>query len=159
MKNLETLLENAKPTINMVGLSILTVGIYPIMWLYENIESFGSFSRKPYTKWSVIIIAALFAWQTYLSNIINTLDLDPYSNVGLIAFVAILSMILSIAFLIFHFVVITAPSIKGLSDHLLITEKIDLKINAFFAFIFAYLYMNYKINEVIELRKRKAMMG
>jgi hypothetical protein len=154
MQNLEKLVENSKPTINMFGLSILTVGIYPLMWLYDNIDAFGSFSRKPYTKWSVIILAALFAWQPYISNITNTLALDPYSNVGLIAFVTILSMILSIAFYIFHFVVIAAPSMKGLSEHLLVTEKIDLKINSFFAFIFLYLYMNYEINEVIELRLR-----
>jgi hypothetical protein len=159
MQNLEKLVENATPTINMVGLSIITVGTYPFMWLYENIESFGSFSRKPYTKWSIIICAALFGWQGILGQINNYFALDPYNNAGIIAFVSILSFMLSIAAILYLFVVVTMPSLNGLSDHLLSTEKIDLKINGFFAFIFTSFYMNYKINEVIELRKRKAIMG
>jgi len=150
MQNLEKLIGDARPTINMVGLTILTVGTFPILWLYENIETFGSFSRKPYTRWSIITLAALIGWAGFFSG---GMGLDPYTNPGTFAFVSILQMLLSIALMIYFFVVVTMPSLNGLSDHLVATEKINLKINGFFAFIFAYFYMNYKINEVIELRK------
>jgi hypothetical protein len=146
MQNLEKLIGDARPTINMVGLTILTYGTFPILWLYENIETFGSFSRKPYTRWSIITIAALSGWAVFFSPGIG-------SNPDTFAFASILQMLLSIAMYIYLFVVVTMPTLNGLSDHLLATEKIDLKTNGFFAFIFSYFYINYKINEVIELRK------
>ena len=55
---LSDLIENKKPTINMIGLTLLTLGVYPFLWLLSNREKFASFSQKPYTQWSIIIASA-----------------------------------------------------------------------------------------------------
>lgn len=49
------------------------------------------------------------------------------------------------------------PSLKGLSDLLLKEEKLDLRVNPIWAFLFGYVNMNYKINKISELKKERKL--
>jgi hypothetical protein len=152
---LSDLIENRKPTINMVGLTVLTLGVYPFLWLWSNRANFASFSEKPYTQWSIIIASALWSWGVTIGQ-----TGDTFENVDNDLFIALslISLAMQLVLLIYFFIVVTMPSLKGLSELLLKEEKIDLRINPVWAFLFAYFYMNYKINEISDLRKRKEIL-
>ncbi len=152
---LSDLIENKKPTINMIGLTLLTLGVYPFLWLLSNREKFASFSQKPYTQWSIIIASALWSWSVTIGQ---AGDAFEYYDNNLFIALNLIYLAMQLALVIYLFIVVTMPSLNGLSELLLIEEKIDLRINPVWAFLFAYFYMNYKINEISDLRKRKEIL-
>lgn len=152
---LSELLDNKKPTINMIGLTVLTLGVYPFLWLWSNRENFAIFSEKPYTQWSVLIACALQFWSVLIGQ-----TGDIYEDIDENIFLVLNTIYLlgQLALIIYTFIVISMPSLKGLSNLLLKEERLDLRINPVWAFLFSYFYMNYKINEISDLRKRKEIM-
>ncbi|MGC9421827.1 MULTISPECIES: DUF4234 domain-containing protein [Vibrio] len=122
-------------TLNFVLLSIVTLGIFNIMWLFKNnsvIED--TLEQKILDHRIIIVLAALIGWSSVFSS---TPDLEVLGG--------LLSIISSIFYIVWAFKAKKALQKMMLNDH-----KIDYSMNSFYTFFFNIYYINFCINELAE---------
>jgi len=142
---------------NFVLLSIVTGGIYPMMWLYMNQpklteHTHNEFVAKDYPLWLAIVTG--FGWLlTDISYFISE------SETVLDHIATLLSVASTVMIIFWAFKAKRALQIYALNEF-----KFELKMNPFYTFIFSIYYIVYCINDMeselqkhnIIYRKKKA---
>lgn len=148
MSGLDKLVESNKSTWHMVGMTALTLGFYLFLWAMKNRPAFNSFSKGEVSEWNIYVTAAVFAWAGLIQQAApsETEDLTVAIVSGLIGFS--LQVVLAITI----YLSITTKVIHGLAE-VSIDER-NLKINRFFAFLFSFFYINFKINQIAKVSNR-----
>lgn len=120
-------------TLNFVLLSIVTLGIYNVMWLFKNnnvIEE--TLEDKIFDYRIIIVLAALIGWSSVFSA-------EP----DLAAVGGLLSILSGIFYIVWAFKAKKSIQKMMLNDH-----KIDYSMNSFYTFFFNIYYINFCINEL-----------
>ncbi len=133
-------------TLNYVLLSIITAGIYPILWLVKNMESIEDIfktekSDKNYILWLAICIG--------LGGSLASTD---------IFVIEMIAGLLSLASWVLY--IIWALKIKkALLEYTLTECKINYNMNAIYTVLFTTYYINYCINELNETMEKEKFLN
>lgn len=132
-------------TVNLVLLTIVTAGIYPILWLYENYKIIDKKTEiktasDTYIVWIAVCVGLSGAFG---STGEETMD--------------VISGILSIASAVLY-ILWAFRAKKALQEYLLNEHKIDLRMNAFYTFLFNIFYINYCINDLPEVQRKQQIL-
>ena len=127
--------------INFVLLTVVTGGVYPMMWLYCNQSKLtklmnNQFVAKDYPLWLAIVTG--FGW--LLSNISIAIS-DDVTILDLVA--KLLSFASAVMIIVWAF-----KAKKALQDYALNEFKFELKMNPFYTFIFTIYYIVHCINNM-----------
>lgn len=138
---------------SFVLLSIVTGGIYPMMWLYLNQSKIteeikNDFVAKDYPLWLAIVTG--FGWLLSDIGIAISDDMTVFDYIANLLSLASAVMIIVWAF-----------KAKGaLQTYALNKFKFELKMNPFYTFIFNIYYITYCINDMeAELQKHKIIFS
>ncbi|AOV98212.1 hypothetical protein A9798_15480 [Edwardsiella hoshinae] len=143
------------PTLNFVLLSIVTCGIWPLLWIYKKQDSISSTTGMPlYGHGFVIGLAICIGVSHQLAALAPTEMYDTDANGD---FLSILCFLFSVAggamYVIWAF-----KAREVLRSYALHHFHFDLKMNAFYTVIFNVFYINYCINDMQNaLRKHEVI--
>lgn len=148
MENINTLKAKIDTKVTkFVLLSVVTGGIYPMMWLYLNQpklteETKNEFVAKDYPLWLAIVTG--FGWLLSEIGIAISDDMTAFDYIANLLSLASAAMIIVWAF----------KAKKALQTYALNEFKFQLKMNSFYTFIFNIYYITYCINNMeSELQK------
>lgn len=134
-------------TVNLVLLTFVTAGIYPILWLYTNYSVIDAITKKRTADNTFIIWIAVCVG---LGGALAGSGED---------FLDIISLLLTIASSVLY-IVWAFKAKSALQEYALTEHKIDLRMNGFYTFLFNVYYINYCINDLPEaLRKQQILTG
>ncbi|TDF80696.1 DUF4234 domain-containing protein [Pseudomonas sp. H9] len=132
-------------TLNLVLLSIATGGIYSILWMYKNSPTIASITKKPIVDDTYVIWLAVCVGLG-----------SAFASTGEEAF-DIISGILTLASAVLY-IVWAFKARSSLQDYALNVHKVDLRMNAFYTFIFHVYYVNYCINDLPEVKRKQEIL-
>ncbi|CAM7268843.1 TPA: DUF4234 domain-containing protein [Escherichia coli] len=138
---------------NFVLLSIVTGGIYPMMWLYLNQtkiteETKNEFVAKDYPLWLAIVTG--FGWLLSDIGIAISDDMTAFDYVA-----TLLSWTSAVMIIFWAFKAKSALQTYALNEF-----KFELKMNPFYTFIFNIYYITYCINDMeAEFQKHKIIFS
>ena len=136
-------------TVNFIFQTLVTAGIYPILWIHQNTEKMESITGK------------VIAMRNYAINIAGCIGM---SNIiaGLASLRGSETMpIMSSLLILLSGALYIAWAFKAKSameEYALIEYKIDLKMNVFYTFIFNIYYINYCVNHLPELQRKHQIL-
>ncbi|ATI48764.1 hypothetical protein CO725_13700 [Vibrio parahaemolyticus] len=120
-------------TLNFVLLSIVTLGIFNIMWLFKNNNIIEDIlEEKIFDNRIIIVLATIIGWSSVFSS-------EP----DLVVISGLLSFTSGIFYIVWAFKAKKALQKMMLNDH-----KIDYTMNSFYTFFFNVYYINFCINEL-----------
>ncbi|RON17559.1 hypothetical protein BK660_23185 [Pseudomonas brassicacearum] len=132
-------------TLNMVLLSVATVGLYLLLWLVRTNQKISETTKiKLVDNTYIIWLAVCLGWSGALSNSGEVL-FDALSGILIIATNAL--------YIVWAFKAKNALSEYALSEH-----KIDLRMNAFYTFFLNVFYINYCINDLPEEQRKQLIL-
>lgn len=135
----------ATPTLNFVLLSIVTFGVWPLLWLYKKQEIISETTGYPlYGNLFIIWLTVCFGVGRQMAAMASP-DLagyDPTSDT-LLGLSAVLSLACAVMYVVWAFKARTA-----LRHYALNTFRFDLKMNAFYTVLFNVFYITYCINDM-----------
>lgn len=136
-------------TLTLVILTIVTMGTYPIMWMYLNTEKIEKITGKAIANSKYIINIACCMG---LSSIVASLaSLRGSATLPIMCYLLTLTgnaLIIAWAF----------KAKSAIEEYALTQHKIDLKINVFYVFFFNLAYINYCINSLPELQRKQQIL-
>ncbi len=144
---MEKIQENKVTLLIFIVLSVITLGMYPIVWLASQRENFNSILDTPITLNDVVIFAALQTWYATLPNYMS--DDDTINAV-----LGVIMILFLIAYYIFTYTKFVKPIVTKIDELLMKDHKIDLRPNKIWMFIFGYFYLSYTTNHINELIER-----
>lgn len=133
-------------TLNLVLLSLATLGIYPILWLWRN----GPVLREV-TKGEIggdlflIWIAVCAGWSGGLAG---------SGEVALDVLSLMLSIALAVLYIVWAFQARSALQRYALNEH-----GVDLRMNGFYTFLFTVYHINYCINDLPEAKRKQEILS
>ncbi|HBY9715002.1 TPA: DUF4234 domain-containing protein [Klebsiella aerogenes] len=135
----------ATPTLHFVLLSIVTFGVWPLLWLYKKQEIISETTGHPlYGNLFIIWLAVCFGVGRQMAAMASP-DLagyDPTSD-ALLGLSAVLSLACAVMYIVWAFKARTA-----LRHYALTTFHFDLKMNAFYTVVFNVFYITRCINDM-----------
>ncbi|MEY1581279.1 DUF4234 domain-containing protein [Providencia manganoxydans] len=137
-------------TLQFVLFTILTAGIYPVIWLYKTSQLIETETQQvvihPYY---YIIASMLLGWEMVLGDarLVMSMGSDFYG------FSMILSKVYFIVLIVWAF---KAKSI--LQMYYLKMHGVDIKPNAFYTLIFSVYYINFLINSISEIKEKSDLV-
>jgi len=139
---MEKLLQINMPLGKFILLTVLTIGVFPIVWLATNLDALNTFIRgRKIQMMDITVVGALFWWPLVLKGIVAT---QPEEIQSIFKICWSIANIVMYCYLYFF---ITKPFMDSLVPAL--TEaKIDLKRKELRSFILSYLYMLSMINKL-----------
>ena len=146
MTDISTLSQRlATPTLHFVLLSIVTFGVWPLLWLYKKQEIISETTGYPlYGNLFIIWLAVCFGVGRQMAAMASP-DLagyDPTSDT-LLGLSAVLSFACAVMYIVWAFKARTA-----LRHYALTTFHFDLKMNAFYTVVFNVFYITWCINDM-----------
>nr|WP_036016589.1 hypothetical protein [Budvicia aquatica] len=158
MQDISTLKNALKTnTLSFVLLSLVSGGIYTLMWLYKNQSIMTDTINNKFSQGSFIIwIAVCFGLSNQLSNIVS-IGVDEYGSGydSVVILVLLLSLATNVLLIVWAF-----KAKIALQHYVLTTFKFELKMNVFYTFMFNVFYITYCINVMPEaLQKHKIIHG
>ncbi|ELM6650685.1 DUF4234 domain-containing protein [Vibrio vulnificus] len=133
-------------TLNLVLLTVATGGIYPILWMYKNCSILESVTKKKITD-SVFII-----WVAVCVGLGSSLAGTGDEVLEIIA--GLFSIGSWVLYIVWAFRAKAALQEYALNEH-----KIDLRMNAFYTFLFTVYYINYCINDLPEAKRKQDVLS
>ena len=133
-------------TVNLVLLTIATGGIYPILWMYKNSPIIESITKKAISD-DVFII-----WLAVCVGLGGALVGTGDEALDVIA--GLLTIGSWVLYIVWAFKAKAALQEYALNEH-----KIDLRMNAFYTFIFTVYYINYCINDLPEAKRKQEILS
>ena len=131
-------------TSKLFWLSIATVGIYSLLWLYEKYKIIDRETKRTTASDAYVIwIAACVGFSGVFSS--NDFTSDTQSILG-----GLLSLSAWIMTIIWGF-----RARRALQEYALAEHRLDLKLNGVLTFLFPILYINYSINNLPEVQRRQ----
>lgn len=132
-------------TLIMFLLSLATAGIYLILWLYKNNKTISETTKVRLVDDNYIIwIAVCVGLGGAFANLGDVL-FDSLSGICTIAS--------AVLYIVWGFKAKLALSEYALSEH-----KVDLRMNAFYTFLFNVYYINYCINDLPEEQRKQQIL-
>ncbi len=135
----------ATPTLHFVLLSIVTFGVWPLLWLNKKQEIISETTGYPlYGNLFIIWLAVCFGVGRQMAAMASP-DLagyDPTSD-ALLGLSAVLSLACAVMYIVWAFKARTA-----LRHYALTTFRFDLKMNAFWTVLFNVFYITWCINDM-----------
>lgn len=122
---------------DFILLSVVTFGLYPLMWLYRNLHVINNITRSKITSDSFVVWIAVCAGMNTLIITMNDLSLMPLSW--------IFSGITAIMYTVWGF-----KARKVLQDYARNEFQFELKIKTIYLLLFPVPYINYCINDLPE---------
>ncbi|MBR7780454.1 DUF4234 domain-containing protein, partial [Undibacterium rugosum] len=134
-------------TLHLILLTIITSGLYPLLWLTRHHDTFNRITKKQTINMKYIV------WMAIFTGICLALR-DARDKSAILMFFGAY-IVGSILFLIWAF-----RAKSALQNYALNTFKIDLRMNPVYTFFFTIFYINYCINDLPEvLRRQKILTG
>ncbi|MBF4258445.1 MULTISPECIES: DUF4234 domain-containing protein [Vibrio] len=133
-------------TLNLVLLTVATGGIYPILWMYKNCSILESVTKKKISD-SVFII-----WVAVCVGLGSALA--GTGDEVLEAIAGLFTIGSWVLYIVWAFRAKTALQEYALNEH-----KIDLRMNAFYTFLFTVYYINYCINDLPEAKRKQDVLS
>jgi hypothetical protein len=133
-------------TVNLVLLTIATGGIYPILWMYKNCSILESITKKKISD-NVFII-----WLAVCVGLGGALTGTGEEALDIIA--GLLMIASWVLYIVWSFKAKAALQEYALNEH-----KIDLRMNAFYTFIFTIYYINYCVNDLPEAKRKQDILS
>ncbi|MBQ4789012.1 MULTISPECIES: DUF4234 domain-containing protein [Pectobacterium] len=144
-------------TLNFVLLTLVTCGVWPIVWLFKKQSIISEITKYPFSnELFVIWIAICFGMSRQLAAMVSTdiYGYDPTSDT-LLALSGILSLACAVLYVVWAFKARTA-----LRHYALMEFRFDLKMNVFYTIVFNVYYITYCINAMPDaLAKHKIIYG
>jgi hypothetical protein len=134
----------ATSTWKLVLLAAVTGGIYGILWVDRNYKVVSEVTKK------YIIDETYVIWLAVCVGLVPSFSMDPATS--------IVAGILAIASGVMY-VVLAFKMRIALQDYCLLEHKIDLKMNSIYTFFFTIFYVNYCINDLEELEKKRKILS
>ena len=145
------------PTLHFVLLSMLTCGVWPLLWLYKKQDIISDATGYPLCgNLFIIWLAVCFGVTRRLASMVSSdvYDYDPTSDT-LLALSGVLSLACGVMYIVWAFRDRTA-----LRHYALNTFRFDLKMNTASTIFFNIFYINYCINVMPEaLAKHQIIHG
>jgi len=133
-------------TTNFVLLSLATLGIYNVLWLWRQSPKIASITKgNIFDDTFCIWIAVCFGWSAAASGAGDT-SLDMIS--------IILTIAESVLYIVWAFKAKAALESYALNEH-----QINLRLNAFYTFLFNVYYINYCINDLPEEKAKQDILA
>ncbi|WP_022964607.1 DUF4234 domain-containing protein [Halopseudomonas pelagia] len=133
-------------TLNLVLLSLATLGVYPVIWLYLNTPKLEQVTGKAIASGTFLIwLAVCLGW----SGTLSTLG-EEWAEV--------IAGLLSIAGCVLY-IVWAFKARAALQDYALHEHKIDLKMNVFYTVLFTVFYINYCVNALPEAQRKQQILS
>ncbi|RZU47157.1 hypothetical protein EV700_1550 [Fluviicoccus keumensis] len=134
-------------TVNMVLLTFATGGLYPLLWLSRVYPILDGITKvKTATQTYVIWVAVCVG----LGGLFMRAQEDEMAGLGFL-----ISLAANVMYIVWSF-----SAKKALEEYALQNFKIDLRMNAFYTFVFNVYYINYCINHIPEAdRRQKILVG
>lgn len=133
-------------TLNLVLLSLATLGIYPIMWLWRHGPVLREVTRGEIGGDLFLIwIAVCAGWSGGLVG---------SGEVALDVLSLMLSLALAVLYIVWAFQARSALQRYALNEH-----GVDLRMNGFYTFLFTLCYINYCINDLPEAKRRQQIVS
>lgn len=133
-------------TLNLFLLTLATLGIYPIIWMYLNTPKLEKITGKAIASGTFLIWLAVCAgW----GGLLSTFG-EEWAD--------ILSGLLSIASAVLY-IVWAFKARTALQDYALHEHKVDLKMNVFYTFLFTLYYINYCVNALPEAQRKQQILN
>lgn len=131
-------------TRDLVLLSIATMGIYLILWLYKNCSIIETITKNK------------IASNTYIIWIAVCLGLmSAFGNIAELVFVSLgLEIAYGVLIIVWAF-----KAKKVIQEYALNEHKIYLRMNAFYTVIFNIFYINYCINDLSEAKRKQEILS
>lgn len=133
-------------TLQFVLLTLVTAGIYPVIWLYKISKLIESETQHviihPYY---YIAVSLLLGWSLFLGDA----QLVMAMGGGFYGFSVILSKVYFIALIIWAF-----KAKRVLQMYYLKVHGLDIKPNAVYTLIFSTYYINFLINSMSEIKEK-----
>lgn len=133
-------------TLHFVLLSIATIGIYPILWMYRNTPVLESITKNK------IFNDAFIIWIAVCAGVGDVLTGTGEEVLDIIALLFTIG--LSVLYIVWAFKAKSALQNYALNEH-----KIDLRMNAFYTFLFTVYYINYCINDLPESKRKQEILS
>lgn len=133
-------------TVNLVLLTIATGGIYPILWMYKNCSVLESITKKKISD-NVFII-----WLAVCVGLGGAFTGTGEEALDIIA--GLLTIASWVLYIVWSFKAKAALQEYALNEH-----KIDLRMNAFYTFIFTIYYINYCVNDLPEAKRKQEILS
>lgn len=130
-------------TLHFALLTLVTAGVWPLLWLYRKQSILAEMTRVPFASEVMIIWMALCFGLSRLLNGMTTPQLYGYDTVN--DTLLILSFLLSLACGVLY-IVWACKARTALRHYALVTFHFDLKMNLFYTVVFNVFYINYCIN-------------
>ena len=123
-----------------------TVGMYPLLWLYRNCPIIDKVTgyRTASNTYIIWIAVCIGVGRTF----------SGYSEEGLGVLAGILSVASSILYIVWAF-----KAKKALQEYALNEHRVNLKMNAFYTFVFNVYYINYCINGLPEEKRKQQILA
>lgn len=156
MTELDKLTSSTKSTWNMLGMMILTYGIYQFLWIMKNRRGFNSFSKDKVSEWNVYLVVTVFVWTLILQLSTPT----PEEDLAASTIMSLIGFVLQITLAVMIYLFVTSKIILGLAENIRDNPKnSDIKFNRFFAFLFQCLYINFKLKQIAERQGDSGSVG
>lgn len=136
-------------TASFIFLSLVTAGIYPILWIHQNTEKMEKITGKTI---SIRNYAVNIAGCVGMSNILAALA----SLRGSETMPAMSSLLILLSGALY---IVWAFKAKSAMEEYVLTEyKIDLKMNVFYTFVLNIYYINYCANHLPEIQRKQQIL-
>ncbi|HCT39763.1 MAG TPA: hypothetical protein DF427_01005 [Moraxellaceae bacterium] len=133
-------------TINFVLLTLATIGIYPLLWVWQNSRVIGQVTRQTVVGQAYILwMAALIGWAAALAS-------APDDDVN--AFGGLLNIALAVLYIVWAF-----KAKKCVEEYALREFRVDPRMNSFYTFVFNIYYINYCINDLPEAERKQRLLS
>jgi len=122
----------------VLGLSIITLGIYPIYWLWSRAEIINRLHEKKITKpWLIALVAT-----TIISTVMSFIPSEDPTFL-------IVSSVMGLAYFVPYIVVLFGAR-NNLQDIMGSESNEAYRLNAVLTFLASAIYLQYKINQCID---------
>lgn len=133
-------------TLHLVLLAIASGGIYLIVWLVERYKVFNEMADKEIISKDFIATISILMG---ISGFLSSLGGDT---------IALFASLVDIAWGIM-FIVMAFKVSKTMEDFYAKKFKLDLKFNKFYLVIFNIFYINYCVNELVEIERKESFLN
>lgn len=133
-------------TLNFVLLTFATAGIYPILWMYKHHSTLESITKKTISDSTFII------WVAVCVGLGGALAGTGDETLDVIA--ALFTIGSWVLYIVWAFRAKTALQEYALNEH-----KLELRMNAFYTFLFTLYYINYRINDLPEAKRKQDVLS
>lgn len=133
-------------TLTLVLLTMVTGGIYPILWMYRNSPTISSITQKQVVDDSFVI------WLAVCVGLSGALTGSGEQGLDIVA--SILAIASGVLYIVWGFKARSSLQTYALHEH-----KLDLRMNGFYTFLFNVYYVNYCINDLPEAKRKQDILS